>query len=286
MLLLLAGCETMQTVGQTMETAIMSLAPQSVTPRATAPTEATAAAPPTQEAASAATPETAPVATEEAAPAPKRQAAQAPPQTAAPPAPAAPSAYAALLEQAKRGDPALDFAALRYAYAETPSYVPYGGPLAPVRRAMFANFKVQDCDEAVADADRILAIEYVNIDAHFVQEQCARHRGDLKRATEARLMVNGLIRSILNSGNGHKPESAFIVISVAEEYSLTGLLGYSVGKQSLEHAGQSSFDRLELKRPEGDGTDIVFFNIDRPLAWLAKHPSAQSAWQLNPDSNR
>ena len=90
-------------------------------------------------------------------------------------------------------------------------------------------------------------------------------------------MVDGLVRSILNSGDGHTPESAFIVIGVNEEYALLALLGYSVTKQSIGRFGHSDFERLELKRPEGDGTDIVFFNIDRPLGWLARHVPAQEA---------
>ncbi len=83
-----------------------------------------------------------------------------------------------------------------------------------------------------------------------------------------RRIARGLIDSILQSGDGKSEGTAFVVIEVAEEYSLMRALGLRPSNQALIHAQGHSYDRFDTQS-NGTGQEVVvFFNIDRPLAVL------------------
>lgn len=64
----------------------------------------------------------------------------------------------------------------------------------------------------------------VDIDAHLIRAVALK---ELKRPTESEHHMNwfrGLVDSVLTSGDGRTPQTAFLVISVAEEYSILRVL--------------------------------------------------------------
>src|SRR5262249_32176776 len=64
----------------------------------------------------------------------------------------------------------------------------------------------------------------VDIDAHLIRAVALK---ELKRFTESEHHMNwfrGLVDSVLTSGDGRTPQTAFVVISVAEEYSILRVL--------------------------------------------------------------
>src|SRR5713226_5797972 len=163
--------------------------------------------------------------------------------------------YNELLARAKRGDRDLDYQALRYAYAGSPGYDPYGGSLRALKTAM-------------GKATKILEIDYVDIDAHMLADLCFRQLGDTARAEFHRAEARGLMRSILQSGDGKSPENAFVVIAVDEEYSLIGAMGLKVQKQSLVNQDGHAYDRMDVTGADADKAGVLFFNVDRPLSWM------------------
>jgi len=83
-------------------------------------------------------------------------------------------------------------------------------------------------------------------------------------------MFLGLFSSVLKSGDGKSPETAFVVIAVDEEYSVLETASLTPVKQALVNHGGSAFDRFEVKLPESEKTATLFFNVDRPRAQLAR----------------
>src|SRR5215831_1465533 len=64
----------------------------------------------------------------------------------------------------------------------------------------------------------------VDIDAHLIRAVALK---ELKRLTESEHHMNwfrGLVDSVLTSGDGRTPQTAFVVISIAEEYSILRVL--------------------------------------------------------------
>jgi hypothetical protein len=78
------------------------------------------------------------------------------------------------------------------------------------------------------------------------------------------------IDSILDSGDGRTPETAFIVIETGEEYALLGMTGFEVIRQSLIKSNGHSYDKMEVKHRKTGETAVFFFNVDIPFNWLNK----------------
>jgi len=177
--------------------------------------------------------------------------------------------FALLLERAKKSDATLDFKELRLAYTETSDYSPYGGDRES-RKKMFAALNAKEFDAAVESAEKILAKNFVEINAHFVAYVAHRESGRAEKATFHKFMFDGLVKSITSSGDGKTAETAYVVITTDEEYTLFNILGLrSVGQALITQNGHS-YDRMTVTNPKTNETVTCFFNIDKPFNWLGE----------------
>lgn len=184
---------------------------------------------------------------------------------------AADSNYEELLARAKRGDASLDFGALRLAFAESAQYHPYDNAATPFKQAMLrAMREPPDCAVVLDDAGKVIDLVFIDIDAHRAEDLCYRRRGDTASADFHRAIALGLLRSILRSGDGKGPATAYIVIAIDEEYSLLDALGDIAGDQTLVKENDHQYDRISVKNAKTGESGAVFFNVDRPLAALSK----------------
>jgi hypothetical protein len=78
----------------------------------------------------------------------------------------------------------------------------------------------------------------------------------------------GLVDSILSSGDGKTPETAYHVISVDEEYAVLNTLGFKVVKQSLMESKGHSYDKMEVLHMKSKEPGMIYFNVDMPLGKL------------------
>jgi hypothetical protein len=177
--------------------------------------------------------------------------------------------FALLLERAKKSDATLDFKELRMAYAETPDYSPYGGDR-ETRKKMFAALNAKEFDSAVESAEKILAKNFVEINAHFVAYVAHRESSRAEKATFHKFMFDGLVKSITSSGDGKTAETAYVVITTDEEYTLFNILGLRAAGQELITQKGHSFDRMTATNPKTNETVVYFFNIDKPFNWLGE----------------
>lgn len=176
--------------------------------------------------------------------------------------------YEALVDRLKANDVTVDFKELRMAYAESQGYAPYGGD-DEARKAMFAALRDKAYDKALEYAGKILKQNYVYINAHLVSSIAFGETKNLERASYHRRIADGLIQSILKSGDGKSPETAYVVITTAEEYTLFNVLGLRPVSQSLLHEKGHSYDKMDAKNPQTNQTTTFYFNIDIPFNWLA-----------------
>jgi hypothetical protein len=174
--------------------------------------------------------------------------------------------YRQLVERAKAGDPALDYTALRMAYAASPGYQPYGHP--PGRDEMIAAANAGDYASALADAEKVLTAKFVDIDAHAVSAMADRALNRPEAAAREQALTRGLLRSIASSGDGRTPTTAYVVISVDEEYALLRALDLKPGEQALINAQGHSYDKLDAVSRQTGQTQTLYFNIDRPMGQL------------------
>lgn len=177
--------------------------------------------------------------------------------------------YATLLERAKKSDATVDFKELRLAYTETPEYSPYGGDR-EARRNMFASLNAKEYEQALEPAGKILAKNFVDLNAHFVSYVANRELGRSEKATFHKFMFDGLMKSITGHGDGKTAEAAFVVISTDEEYIFFNFVGLRPAGQSLVNQNGHSYDRMMANDPKTNEAVVYFFNIDKPFNWLSQ----------------
>lgn len=177
--------------------------------------------------------------------------------------------FESLLQRVKKSDATVDFKELRMAYTETPAYSPYGSDR-ETRRIMFAALNAREFDKAVESVEKILTKNFVEISAHFAAYVAHRELSHADKAAFHKFMFDGLVKSITSSGDGKNTDTAFVVISTDEEYTLFNVLGLRATDQALVSQNGHSYDRMTASNPKTNETVVYFFNIDKPFNWLSQ----------------
>ena len=180
------------------------------------------------------------------------------------------SAYDALVAQLKAGNTMIDYQALRFARSELPDYNPYDALSDPDKGDLIRAMASNDLDRVAAIANDILSRDYTDIDAHAALATVLQRRGERDEAAFELAVANGLLRSIEQSGDGMTPETAFVIVGIAEEYSFLGARGVQVAKQSLLQTDRGPVDALEVVNPQNNQRSMVYFNISRLFAAMSR----------------
>jgi len=178
-------------------------------------------------------------------------------QPDAPTSPAGPT-YEEMVAKLKQGDLSVDFTDLRMKYAASPQYEPEEG--SEEVSTMYQALDKKDFQGALDIANSVLEKQYVNIDAHMVASVAYAGLNNDAMAKLHHDIAAGLLRSILGSGNGANVETAYKVISVAEEYALMRAMGWRPQKQSYLHQGARSYDEMEMLDTKDNSTLTVYFD--------------------------
>ena len=179
--------------------------------------------------------------------------------------------YGALLAQLKSGFTDIDYGRLREAYAATAGYDPYAR--GSEEKSLVDAVKSDNCPQVIAAANKLLDANFTNIRAHIFAASCASKLNDNSTAQYHRRVASGLLGSIARSGDGTQPGTAYVVISVDEEYAFLFANGYDVKGQSLIQYGTHECDAMDVADENG-APKTIYFNVDKPWAWLAqKFPS-------------
>lgn len=182
-----------------------------------------------------------------------------------------PPTYQSLLEMARRGDPGLDFTALRMASAARLAKTDAADP--ELRKKMFAALHQDQWAAVIETGNQVLAQNYLDIDAHMFVAHAYEKGNEPGKAAPHRTTADGLMKSILASGNGRSFETAFVVISVDEEYSVLRHYRLAAGKQELVTAAGHSYDVLTAQTGDTHEEATVYFNIDKVVAIEDAHLS-------------
>jgi uncharacterized protein DUF4919 len=181
---------------------------------------------------------------------------------------AAGPSYDDYVAQVKAGKIEMDYTAFRLAYAASSKYAPYG--TIEIVSKLKKAYDAGDCPSAMAHAKEVFEVNFVHMEAHKIAAFCLKKAGNDEEARREYAMFLGLFSSVLKTGDGKSPETAFIVIAVDEEHIVLETAALTPVKQARVNHGGSVFDRFEVKLPDSDQTVTLFFNVDRPQAQLAR----------------
>ena len=130
------------------------------------------------------------------------------------------------------------------------------------RVVVIAAYKAKDYKKAFELSERWLARCPVDADIHTTCSAAATRLGDIRSYVHHLYFAYGLMQSVMQSGDGRTPKTAFKVISVAEEYSVLREFGATVNGQTLM---DGPCDKMECKFP--DGKDVtVYFDVSIPMS--------------------
>lgn len=172
--------------------------------------------------------------------------------------------YEDSVSKIKSGDTKIDYKKLRLSFVETENYSPYG--YREGRQELFKALNDKNFNEAIKNAGNILDKCYVELNAHYVSAIAYKELGENDKFEFHRNIYIGLIDSILDSGDGKTPKTAWTVISIDEEYAILSYLGFQRTTQSLLAEDGHRYDVLQafnIKNKEE--TAKFYFNID--IVW-------------------
>ena len=192
---------------------------------------------------------------------------------AAPAETPAPS-FAALVAQAESGDPATDYTALRMAYAASDGYDGYGITVHDLYGQLWPDFQAKRCDKVIATSDKMLKIDYTLATVHFIRSDCFKQTGDSARAGREEAIGRGLAKSLLASGDGTGVDTAFVVVTMAEERFLLTYLDMDEERQALIVKNGHQFDLITGKNRKTGAEQAAYFNVDALFAGMERqlHP--------------
>jgi hypothetical protein len=126
-------------------------------------------------------------------------------------------------------------------------------------RELTAAFERNDSSAVVEVTGKILAEDQAGIRAHVLRAIALRN---LERHVEADFHRGGaiaMLKSILRTGDGRGPKTAWTVFQVREEYEVMKALGLRVESQTLKDEDGRQFDVLKARAPkDGRGVDVYF----------------------------
>lgn len=175
--------------------------------------------------------------------------------------------YPELLRRFEEADTTLTTEQMYYFYygtATRPEYDPYKmAKIDALREALEKDTpSKEDWEKAAQEIDKELKIDQTNIKFHLYKHiiYSNLYGPDSEKVSDAHNQVVMLLSAVTSTGDGSSKESAFHVISVADEYGILEIYGLSPTMQSLVEDKGQSYDVMELKGNEY-GLKSMYFNI-------------------------
>jgi len=168
-----------------------------------------------------------------------------------------------LVARVKTQEPDIDFTELRMAFARTSQYDPYGLQYRQLRDEMVSASDAGNFEDSLELANKYLTINYIFPEAHIVAIRAYDALDNPEKADFHRYVLNGLIESILASGDGATPQSAYKIVLIEEEYLILEVKGVKdpINREEFVE-GCDAFDGID---PTSGQIITVYFNPSIPI---------------------
>jgi len=117
--------------------------------------------------------------------------------------------------------------------------------LSDLKKEMYSQMANSNFDSIVSISKNMLSIDYTNMTAHKILRQTYQILGDTINAKKYKEIQFGLLKSIVNNGDGKSCETAWPVIQISEEYYILEMLDAKLLKQSIDNNG-GICDKMEV----------------------------------------
>ena len=126
-----------------------------------------------------------------------------------------------------------------------------------LKKQMYHQMSESKYDSIICTTKKMLSIDYTNMTAHKILRQTYKIVGDSINAKKYKTIQFGLLRSIVNNGDGKSCEDGWPVIQLSEEYFILDMLGVELKTQSIDGG---ICDRMEVEDGNRE-TKVYYFEI-------------------------
>ena len=173
--------------------------------------------------------------------------------------------YTELVENLKTDVTSVDFDELRRIYVKTEFYAPYSSTERKDTANMNEGINEEDWGNCLEFATRILSYSYISLDAHYGAMICSRNNNDTQAGDFHESVLDGLLESIWESGDGRSPETAFFCTSLQERWAFLGMHGLVYNVKDLEVHDGLYFDVVHVTSLADSSQFKLYFDVTTPL---------------------
>ncbi|WP_378184991.1 DUF4919 domain-containing protein [Aquimarina sp. W85] len=126
-----------------------------------------------------------------------------------------------------------------------------------LKKQMSRQMSESKYDSIISTTKKMLSIDYTSMTAHKVLRQTYKIVRDSINAEKYKTIQFGLLRSIVNNGDGESCENGWPVIQISEEYFILDMLGVELKTQSID---SGICDRMEVEDENGE-MKVYYFEL-------------------------
>jgi Domain of unknown function (DUF4919) len=174
------------------------------------------------------------------------------------------SRYTELTRKATVGDHSVDFTALRSLYPYTDQWDPYGNKTAALLDQAAAASKGKDCATALEKLDEILRLDFTIDAAHALRSDCLAATGRESASQTESDIADGLIHSLMDSGDGNSEDTAYIVMTEREEMDVLANRHLVLKLRQTQVRGSNGhlYDEIQATSArDGESVKTVYFDV-------------------------
>ncbi len=167
--------------------------------------------------------------------------------------------YSEYVEGLESGHTDIDYQDFRFSFIKSKQFriaSQKSKDISLLKDAMYEQMDKLNYEEIISLAKQILSIDYTNMMAHKILSQTYDMVDDVANAQKYETIEMGLLKSIIQSGDGKSCETAWKVIQVSEEYFILEMLGVELERQSIISNG-GLCDRMDVT-DEGEPSTYYF----------------------------
>lgn len=175
------------------------------------------------------------------------------------------SKYSELKKRATAADDQpVDFTALRSLYPYTDQWDPYGNKTAALLDEAAAASRGKDCPTALKKLDEVLNLDFTIDAAHALRSDCLAATGQESASRIEADIADGLVHSLMDSGDGSTEGSAYVVVTQREEMDVLANRHLTLKLRQTQLGGSNGhlYDEIEAtSAPDGGRVETLYFDI-------------------------
>ena len=136
--------------------------------------------------------------------------------------------YSKYVQMLEDGEIDIDYKDFRYSLLESEQFKIISGKLRELfdlREKIDKQMDKSDYNKVISTTKKMLSIDYANMLAHSILSHTYQIIGDSINAQKHKIILLGLLHSIIDNRDGKSRETAWSVIQISEEYFILDMLG-------------------------------------------------------------